>query len=167
MSVAWLCPNCPSAQQRVFILCWPLARDTHSDSSPLVQSSKQCRAAVLLQRASVGQSPGGGVFSDKCVPNLAPHSIASLSSPPCECQCGWAVAPWIPCLQIPCIAFYLHCLPPLQPQPQPLCLPTIVFLLNETSSLMKHEIQAFILALAGIQTSDLIQAVLIKSPKMM
>lgn len=105
MSVAWLCPNCPAAQQRVFILCWPLAQDTHSDSGPLVQSTKQCRAAVLLQRASVGQSPGGGVFSDKCVPNLAPHSIASLSFPPCECQCGWAVALWIPCLQIPCTAF--------------------------------------------------------------
>lgn len=38
----------------------------------LSRAPKQCRAAVLLQRATVGQSPGGGVFSDKSLPNLVP-----------------------------------------------------------------------------------------------
>lgn len=71
MSVAWVRPNCPSAQQRVFIRCWPLARDAHSDCCPLVQRSKtiqSCRAPS----ESHCQTPGGGVFSDKSVPNLVP-----------------------------------------------------------------------------------------------
>lgn len=72
MSVAWVCPNCPSAQQQVFILGWPLSQCTHSDRCPLVQSTKQSCAAVLLQRATVAQSPWGGVFSDKSLPNLFP-----------------------------------------------------------------------------------------------
>lgn len=150
MPVAWLCPNCPSAQQRVFILCWPLAQDTHSDSGPLVQSTKQCRAAVLLQRASVGQSPGGGVFSDKSVPNLVPSLNCSF-----VISCMW-MSVWMNCSSIGSLSsdtlqgFHLLCLPPLQPHPQPLRLPTIVFLSNETyflASLMKHEIQVFILYL--------------------
>lgn len=33
-------------------------------------ASKQCRAAVLLHGATVGQSPRGGVFSNRPVPNL-------------------------------------------------------------------------------------------------
>lgn len=56
----------------------------------------------------------------------------------------------------------------LQPQPQPLHPPTIVFLSSEThilASLVKHETQAFILALAAFETPDVIQAVLIKSSK--
>lgn len=34
------------------------------------RAPKQWRAAVLLHGATDGQSPGGGVFSDKSVPNL-------------------------------------------------------------------------------------------------
>lgn len=38
----------------------------------LFRAPKQCRAAVLLQRATVGQTPRGGVCSDKSVPNVVP-----------------------------------------------------------------------------------------------
>lgn len=69
MSVAWVCPNCPPSQQCVFILSsalWPrLPTQLH-----LCRAPKQRRAAMLLHRATVGQSPGGGVFSVKSVPNL-------------------------------------------------------------------------------------------------
>lgn len=71
MSVAWVWPNCRSAQQRVVILSWPLAQDTHSNSGPLVQSTKtmqSCRASST----TVGQSPGGGLFYDMSLPNLIP-----------------------------------------------------------------------------------------------
>lgn len=69
-----VCPNYPSTQERVFIFVWPLAQDTHSNSSPLVQSSKtmlRCRVSSK-SHCPVGLSPGGGVFSDKSVPNSDP-----------------------------------------------------------------------------------------------
>lgn len=70
MPVAWACPNCPPSQQCVFILSWPLAQVAHPTLVHLCGAPKQCRAAMLLHSASVGQSPRGGLFSVMSVPNL-------------------------------------------------------------------------------------------------
>ncbi len=119
----------------------------------LSRAPKQCRVAVLLQRATVGQSPGGGVFSDKSAPNLVPalNCFFVISS-------MW-MSVWLSCgsmdslcsdtlhdfhQDIDSAAFLLL----LSHNP-----PSSIVFLTETyflASLMKHEIQAFILALAGI-----------------
>lgn len=130
---------------------WPTWALVHLSRAP-----KQCEAAVLLQRATVEQSPKGGVFSNKSVPNLvtALNCLFVNSS-------MW-MSLWLSCGSMDSLCSYLtwlpsghrqHCLPPPQPQPPLLHHPAIVFLSHETyflAPLMKREIQDFILALAGI-----------------
>lgn len=157
MFVAWVCPNCLSAQQRVFILGWPLAQDAHSNSGPLVQSSETMLGCHASSQSHCRTVPWGwGVF----------WQVHAKSGPGTQLPLCHFLH-----VNVSAAELWLHGLPvfrylawlssgvrqssllPPQPQPQPLHPPTIVSLSNETyflASLMKHEIQAFILALAGI-----------------
>ncbi len=59
-----------------------------------------------LFKESLSSSPlGVECFLRSLCQIWSPHSTVSLSFPPCECQCGWAAASWIPHVQIPCMAF--------------------------------------------------------------
>jgi len=141
--------------------------DTHSHSGLLVHGTttmRRCRASLT----TVAQSPGVWLFYDGSGCQIwSPHSIASLFiSSMWTSVWGWAVAPWIQSVRIPSMAFIrtlnANPIPPSTAAP-PSFNHCFAIEWNLFFSHMKHEIQAFILALAGISSCDQIQAALITS----
>lgn len=170
-AVAWVCPNCLSAQQCVFILSWPLARDTHSSSGPLVQSYKTMQSCWTSSETRCHAVPWGWSVFDKSEPNLFPALNRFFVAP----------SLWMS-VRLSCGSMDSSRSDTLHGFRQdsnsaarlPLNHNRSSFILQQcfaikwnllSSSLMEHEIQDFILALAGIKTPDLNQALLIKSSK--
>lgn len=104
MPVAWVCPNCPPSQQCVFILTLASGPGYPLELLSTCPEHRNTVALPCFFREPLSGSPLRlECFLISLCQIWSPHSIASLSFPPCECQCGWAAAPWIPSVQIPCM----------------------------------------------------------------
>ena len=149
--------HCPSvhgshiAQQRLFILSWPLAFSTHSLCSTHLQRSNQVGLHTVL-RCLVGRTPGCGVFSDKHLPNLfltQPFVIPVMNFSVVVCHLCIAYIHIAPILFIwtakHCVVASTHHNTHTHPWHCFPIKPNIIL-----TALMKHEILSFILALAGI-----------------